>query len=119
MLVFLVKNGADTNIVYNKRRTPLHIATAKFCLNFNVCEHLILNGCDVNAKDIDGKTVLHYVASTHILALAEIFVSHGADINAKDNENQTPLQIASKDEVSKDIAEYLMNLGKEHEHSSV
>jgi len=81
---------------------------------------LIMNGADVQAKDIQGRTLLHLAAafgenkdvrwltpSDPILlrrgqgtdvgyeALAQCFIEGGADIQAKDNFGQTSLQWAA------------------------
>ena len=40
-------------------------------------------GADVNAKDEDGFTPLHYAAVTGRKEIAEILIAEGADVNAK------------------------------------
>jgi len=52
-----------------------------------------LGEVDVNAKDAQGKTPLHYAAERKDSDLARFFISIGADTNALDNENQSPLGI--------------------------
>jgi ankyrin repeat protein len=52
-------------------------------------EYLIANGVNVNAKDNDGRTLLH--VGVCIKDVVEILIENGANINAKDNEGHTPL----------------------------
>lgn len=49
----------------------------------------------MNAKDIDGNTVLH-IAAMHeqTMNVVEILLEHSADINATNNKGKTPLMIA-------------------------
>ncbi len=67
-----------------------------------VVKLFISKGADVNTKDLDGQTPLHYCAkgtpyygsSIEMGALAELLIEKGADINARDNEGRTPLILA-------------------------
>jgi ankyrin repeat protein len=81
-----------------------------------MAEYLIANGADVNAKNKNGKTPLHW-AAVHDLGdeadytgVAECLIEHGADVNAKDEVGRTPLHI-SKEFGKKDVSELLMRYG--------
>ena len=55
----LLANGADPNIIDDKRRTPMHIIAQKG-VGKNQMQLLIEHGGDINARDADGKTPLDY-----------------------------------------------------------
>jgi len=55
-----------------------------------VKQHLA-TGADVNVKDADGSTPLHYAVSVGEKEVSELLIAHGADVNAKDEDENTPL----------------------------
>jgi ankyrin repeat protein len=55
---------------------------------------LIDRGADIEAKDEDGRTPLHYAVGKNSLDVTRLLIDRGADIEAKDNTGQTPLHIA-------------------------
>jgi len=58
-------------------------------------EEFVQNGCDVNAKDDDGRTALHLAAGYGYLHLVEYLVRQaGADTNIKDPRGATALSYA-------------------------
>jgi len=52
-------------------------------------------GTDVNAKDSDGATPLHWAAFGDHKEIAELLIAEGADVNAKNEDSWTPLLIAA------------------------
>ena len=48
-------------------------------------------GADVNAKDQNGKTPLHYAARSGHKEIVELLIAKGADVNAKTNRGHTAL----------------------------
>ena len=57
-------------------------------------ELLLQNGADVDAKNQDGKTVLHLLALNGISEGVEMLLKYGARKDIKDGKGRTPLQIA-------------------------
>jgi cytohesin len=105
-----IEIGADINGI----GTPLNVAIEEG--EKEIAELLILKNANVNLKDEEGKTPLHYAADyckitapksetrrkemENELALAksmiELLVQEGANINAKDVYGNTPLDIAKR-----------------------
>ena len=56
--------------------------------NIEAVKYHIDAGADVNAKDEEGATPLHYAATKEI---TELLIANGADVNAKDDDGWTPL----------------------------
>ena len=73
---------------------------------------LISEGADVNAKDNDGDTPLHFAAETGDKGIVELLIAKGADINAQDEFGITPLHEAAQYEYGhKDVVELLVTKG--------
>ena len=53
-------------------------------------EHL-----DVDEKDFDGNTALHWAVESQHTVSIELLIQSGADINSTDNDGQTPVDVAS------------------------
>ena len=54
-------------------------------------EYLINHNADINAKNRNDWTPLHYAAKYDRLSIVEYLVNHKADINAINNDSKTPL----------------------------
>jgi ankyrin repeat protein len=108
----ILARGVDVN-VRDRRwyRAPLHWAAGmreKFLpggepLNsgneghprgYLICEYLIRQGADLNAKGAYGVTPLHEAAVMGRDGLVKLFVKNGADLHAVDQYDRTPLQMA-------------------------
>ena len=53
-------------------------------------------GVDMNAKDGNGWTALHYAADYGYEEIAELLIAKGADVNAKNPNMLTPLYFAAQ-----------------------
>ena len=58
-------------------------------------EQLIKDGVDVNSKDDDGNTGLHWAASFGLVEMANLLLSNGADTNLRNKDGNTPLHWAA------------------------
>ena len=59
-------------------------------------KQFIVAGEDVNAKDNNGVSPLHYAAYYGEKEVAELLIAKGADVNAKDVNDETPLNWAEE-----------------------
>ncbi len=57
----------------------------------NIINALIKEGADVNTKDQNGETPLHYAAQNGSTHIAKLLIANSAVVNAKNNNNETPL----------------------------
>ncbi|WMT84150.1 ankyrin repeat domain-containing protein [Wolbachia endosymbiont of Listronotus oregonensis] len=110
---YLASKGADIKAKDKDGKTPLDIAidqkhdsivkylkqaqlneqllAAVKDSDFNEVQGLVNRGANVNAKDKDGKTPLHYASqSYHRLGMVKYLISKGAGIDVKDNSGGTP-----------------------------
>ncbi len=56
---------------------------------------LLDQGADVNGKDKDGSTPIHYTASYGRANVATLLLDRGADVNGKNNRGWTPTHYAA------------------------
>eukprot|EP01023_Acetabularia_acetabulum_P027823 TRINITY_DN26344_c0_g1_i1.p2 TRINITY_DN26344_c0_g1~~TRINITY_DN26344_c0_g1_i1.p2 ORF type:complete len:290 (-),score=69.25 TRINITY_DN26344_c0_g1_i1:425-1294(-) len=79
------------------QRPPVEINTlldaAKYG-DIEAIEDFIAIGKDVNMRDGEGRTPLHYTVAYNHAEAAELMLYGGADINLVDNRNNTPLHYA-------------------------
>lgn len=68
---------------------------------------LLAAGVEVNVRDTEGRTPLHWAVDRGHLNAVEVLAKANADMNAKDNEGQTALHYAAICE-REDIAELLV-----------
>eukprot|EP00042_Codosiga_hollandica_P053210 m.691609 g.691609 ORF g.691609 m.691609 type:complete len:1015 (-) comp58643_c0_seq1:413-3457(-) len=91
----LFEKGADCNIVDNKGRNALHLATSAACLT-RLCRELCERGTNVHAVDSFGRTALHYAVSNDNTAhVVEHLLTLGLSSTASDRNGLTPLHLAA------------------------
>jgi len=88
--------------------TPNLVCQVSEFFHLSLLDFMIENGADINAKNEDEATPLHYAAASGHLRVVEYLVNQKADINAKDEDDWTPLHIAAwNGHLS--VVEYLVN----------
>ncbi|EAY12976.1 hypothetical protein TVAG_405220 [Trichomonas vaginalis G3] len=76
----------------------------------SLCEYFISHGANVNEKDKNGETALHFAAIYNSKETIELLISQGANINEKDGNWKTALHVAAENN-SKETAELLISYG--------
>ena len=65
--------------------------------NFGSIQELIKCGADVNVKDNNGNTPLHFAQTKEI---AENLIKYGANVNARNKQGETPLHITRDNDIA-------------------
>ena len=110
----LLANGADIHAKNNGGNSPLHVVSNDLVdklflinplyrdihlyrvLSGEVAELLLANGADVNTKDYDGNTPLHWTSFNGHVEVTELLLANGADINTRNDKGNTPLDRANE-----------------------
>ena len=76
---------AGTRLYDAPLHAPLHEG------HVQACRLLCQDSGDVDVRDLQGRTTLHFAASSGQLQVVQMLIERGADINARDNADSTPL----------------------------
>ncbi|TAE73010.1 MAG: hypothetical protein EAZ85_08290 [Bacteroidetes bacterium] len=98
----LVEKGVDINTTNKLGSTPFSLALSQN--NTEIIDYLIKKKININPKNNQNKTALHYVKSPK---MADFFLKKGFDINAKSKDGNTPLMIALIDN-NQDLAKFFI-----------
>ena len=109
---FLITNfefDLEAEDVYNNR--PLHIACA-FSGSVELVSYLIkVAGCDINARGLEGRTILHWACEKNHLEVVKFLVTEiKCDLEAEDEYNDRPLHIACAFSGSVELVSYLIKV---------
>lgn len=95
---FLLKKGADPNIVSNNdfKVAPLHSAVATS--QIEIVNILLQNGANINSKQSNGVTALHSAAHNGATDIVKLLLQNGADEKAKTEDGKSVLFFAKEGE---------------------
>lgn len=89
----LIEKGADVNRADNNGNTALMLHTFWYCYK-DVIKAMVKAGYNINARNQNGDTVLHYVLKNKGSEMAVYLIKKGADVNIANEKQVTPAQIA-------------------------
>jgi len=69
------------------------------------------NKVEVNARDINGATALHYACDSNALAVARVLIEHFCDVNAADLRGRLPLHLAASAEEEEEVVMPVESMG--------
>jgi cytohesin len=100
----LIAHGADVNrSAANDGRTALHVAAGwgyKGERSLTTIRMLLASGADINARDKQQQTPLHWAAQVGNRDAAELLVHNGADRTIRDSDGKAPGDYTDNDELS-------------------
>jgi len=91
------------------RRRPVHMKEPASLME--VFRFLLGKGVNIEAKDNDGRTLLHLAAIERKLDILQLLLQSGAKIDAKDNDGKTPLHCAGRYGSASEIIDELVKNG--------
>ena len=115
VLEYVLSLGLDVNVVDNNGWTPLFCA-AKNNSNVEFLKKLIAFDADINHKDKDGRTLMHFVAGNGQIEVLEYILSLELDVNVTDNDGLTPLFYAAINNSNVEVLKKLIASGADINH---
>lgn len=76
-----------------------------------IIQHVLDYGYDINYKDEDGNTILHFAAMSFYPETVRFFISKGLDLEAVNKMGETPLFVAAKKNGNLEIIEIFIEAG--------
>lgn len=92
----ILKNGGkiEINKSFNNKQNWLHYLSNSYIEEGKLIlmiQFLIMQGVDLNKRDVNGVSPFHIAASKNKIALCRFYIKNGLDINLQDNHGQTAL----------------------------
>lgn len=91
----LLDHGVDSGVKTAEGKTLLHLAVISPPRILKLLEKA--PGLDINARDLKGRTPLHYAAAIGLDSTMQLLLSHGANATLRDSANATTLHFAITD----------------------
>ena len=93
--------------------TPLHIAAS--IASEDICNHLLQNGANINAKGKNGRTPLHLAVRYNRIGASKLLLQNGADIDARKLNGCNVLHLAIECHGDEDIIKFIIAHGVDME----
>ncbi len=77
-----------------------------------IIQHVLNYGYDINYKDDDGNSLLHFAAMSFYPETVRFFISKGLDLEAVNKMGETPLFVAAKKNGNPEIIETFIEAGQ-------
>lgn len=92
IMEYLLKKGANPNIINSEGISPLHDAILSG--STSTTEILIKYGADIDAKSISGETPLHIAVRKGKTEIVDLLINANANLKIKDNFGFLPIHVA-------------------------
>ncbi|CEI63683.1 unnamed protein product [Fusarium venenatum] len=93
MVKSLLEHGANVDALNYAFQTPLHLLVGSSNYDLDIIpllQEFLLNGAEVNSKDIFGRSPLHLACEKQDHQAILLLVKEGADLEALDSDGRTP-----------------------------